>query len=72
MSIMPHLPSTSICSICLSLGWPPAIYNNHTTIQCSLLTKEEHRRAFGDFMEALEEKEVLEEDTMQGPVTPSS
>ena len=68
-TVMPHFPNTSVCSICRSLGWPPAIYNNHTTIQCSILTKEDHRRALGDAMEALEEKE---EDTMQGPVTPSS
>ena len=61
-----------VCSICRSLGWPPAIYNNHTAVQCSILTEEEHHRALGDAMRALEEKTQQEEDNMQGPVTPSS
>ena len=70
----PQLLQTRICSICRSLGWPPAIYNNHTTVQCSILTEEEHHRAFGDAMQALEEKvkQVQEEANTQGPVTPSS
>ena len=70
--IMPNLPKTRVCSICRSLGWPPAIYNNHATVQCSILTKDEHCRALSDAMEALEEKVHQEEDITQGPVTPSS
>ena len=68
----PQLLQTRICSICRSLGWPPAIYNNHTAVQCPILTEEEHHRALGDAMRALEEKTQQEEDNMQGPVTPSS
>ena len=73
--VRPKLPNsnTRACSICRSLGWPPATYNNHATVECSILTQEDRRRAFDDAMEALEEAtEVQEEDILQGPVTPSS
>ena len=73
--VRPKLPNsnTRVCSICRSLGWPPAIYNNHATVECSILTQEDHRRAFPDAMETLEEAtEMQEEDILQGPGTPSS
>ena len=72
--VKPKLPNsnTRVCSICRSLGWPPATYNNHATVQCSILTQEDRHQAFSDAMEALEAAEKQEENILQGPVNPSS